>query len=341
MSNIPLISIIVPVYNVEKYLDRCISSILQQSFLDYECLLIDDGSSDNSGLICDKWKTLDIRIKVYHKQNGGLSDARNFGLKKCTGDYVTFIDSDDWVFPDYLEILYDNLLSTRADISVSLPVRFSTYNESVRFQRSSNSWKIFSQEDYFRIFFREKGNKTIHYAWGKLYRKALLDDNHFPKGILNEDVEGFFKALLNSHLIVETSRELYCYFINRNSITGSVFGDNYLSLELVWDRISAIAKARRSDLEPYCKINKERSYFTILCDSIIHGNADTDVCYAKEIDELIIKLRYSLISLLSSNIRFDRKIMMLLLAYLYQPIRFIFRVSVSLFRKVSSLTLRT
>ena len=102
-----VISVIVPVYKVEKFLDRCINSIIQQTFTNLEIILVDDGSPDRSGEICDEWKMKDKRIRVIHKENGGLSDARNKGLDVATGDYVAFIDSDDWIDPDMFQLLYD------------------------------------------------------------------------------------------------------------------------------------------------------------------------------------------------------------------------------------------
>lgn len=112
-----VISVIVPVYKVEKFLDRCINSIIQQTFTNLEIILVDDGSPDRSGEICDEWKMKDKRIRVIHKENGGLSDARNKGLDVATGDYVAFIDSDDWIDPDMFQLLYDATQKYQADIA--------------------------------------------------------------------------------------------------------------------------------------------------------------------------------------------------------------------------------
>ena len=103
------ISVIIPVYNVEKYLDKCIMSVINQSYKNLEIIIVDDGSTDNSRVLCDKYAKIDNRIKVFHKKNGGLSDARNFGLKHATGEFIAFLDSDDWVDKDLYKILYDNI----------------------------------------------------------------------------------------------------------------------------------------------------------------------------------------------------------------------------------------
>ena len=118
MINNPKISVIVPVYNVEKYLPTCLDSIIAQSYKNLEIIVVDDGAKDSSGAICDEYAKKDVRIVSLHKQNGGLSDARNYGMQFMTGDYISFIDSDDYVHPDYISTLYNNLVENDADISI-------------------------------------------------------------------------------------------------------------------------------------------------------------------------------------------------------------------------------
>ena len=117
-----LVSIVVPVYNVEKYLKRCVDSIINQSYNNIEILLVDDGSTDSSGKICDDYLKKDSRIKVIHKQNGGLSDARNFGIDKSTGDYLSFIDSDDWIEKDMIMNLFNSIINEKSDISIEFMI---------------------------------------------------------------------------------------------------------------------------------------------------------------------------------------------------------------------------
>lgn len=130
-----MLSVIVPVYNVEKYLARCIDSILKQSYSDLEIILVDDGSTDNSGKICDQYREIDDRIVVIHKQNGGLSDARNVGMKKANGQYLAFVDSDDFIHPRMYEILMNLLLDYKADMVIS---NFAYYDEEKKRQSSFN-----------------------------------------------------------------------------------------------------------------------------------------------------------------------------------------------------------
>lgn len=321
MGERPLVSIVVPVYNVETYLDRCIESILSQTYGDFECLLIDDGSTDDSGRLADEWAARDPRVHTYHKTNGGLSDARNYGIARCTGEYLTFVDSDDWIYGDCLEVLVEDADRFSADIVVSPPTRFRCFEDSSSMRRNENRCREFTQSEYLEVFFRVNGNRTVHYAWGKLYRRELIDDSQYPVGMLNEDVEGFFKALLRARRIVETNRQLYCYFYNRAGITGRPFGENYLSLVEVWERIVDIARRERSDLADLAEYNLMRADFTVLCDMIVHGDAGTDEVYEDQRAELQARLRSSLPALMQGRMSAGRKAAAVVVAFLYRPIR--------------------
>lgn len=320
-----LISIIVPVYNVEQYLDRCLKSIKNQTYKHFECILVDDGSTDSSSQICEDWKKADDRFVCIHKVNGGLSDARNTGIRLSHGDYITFVDSDDWIYPDYLEILYQGIEQYEADIASSALVRFSSECESNAFSRSKITWNCYSQSEYLKYYFRIKGNKAVHYVCGKLFSKRILSERQFPVGMLNEDVEGFYKALLNARTVAETTRETYCYYYNENSITGQGFGVNYLCLNDVWDRIVCITRERLPEMVWAAEYNKLRADFTILCDSIIHGSKDSDIKYAIELSECQNRLRKNLKTLLAGPMRLYRKAALIIVAFFYRQIVFIKR----------------
>ena len=187
MSN-PLISVIVPVYNVEKYLKKCIQSIINQTYKNLEIILVDDGSSDNSGKICDEFAQKDNRIKVIHKTNGGLSDARNAGLDVMSGEWVSFVDSDDFVSPYYIENLHYLVNKYDVDMAITSFVRF--FNENTKL--SSN--KISNQEVL--IHNPDEAIKNMLYgkyysvsACFKIYKKDLFYNNRFTKGKIYEDFE--------------------------------------------------------------------------------------------------------------------------------------------------------
>lgn len=166
-----MISIIVPVYNAEQYIHRCIDSILAQSYTDFELLLIDDGSPDNCGAICDEYANLDGRVRVFHKENGGVSSARNLGIEKSRGEWITFIDADDYVHPDFLASLY---AQHDADLIVG----------SSMLVNSDEPWNGFSpNEKYGRDVLRKKLDESAftpnyHGPWAKLYRRDIIIDNH-------------------------------------------------------------------------------------------------------------------------------------------------------------------
>lgn len=215
------ISIIVPVYNVERYLDKCISSILEQSFTDFELIIVDDGSKDNSGRICDEYKDRDFRIKVIHQENGGLSAARNIGIEISEGKYVTFIDSDDFIHPNMLEILYNNILENKADISICDYHLVYEDNEMPK-DFGDNNLKVYNNIESVKKIV-EKSEASMIIACSKLYRISLFDNIRYPFGKYHEDEFVTYKLLYKSTKIVVTDAKLYYYLKRSNSITGSTY----------------------------------------------------------------------------------------------------------------------
>lgn len=188
----PLISVIVPAYNVEKFIGKCIDSILRQSFKDFEVLLIDDGAKDSTPEICDACAKKDSRIKVYHKENGGLSDARNYGIDRMQGKYVTFIDSDDYVDSGYFEYLY-GLITQEEDIQIAICGK-----KSVREDENASP----DPETFHEIITGERavqkmlcGHGSGHSAWGKLYSANLWKTVRYPKGKIYEDYATTYRVM--------------------------------------------------------------------------------------------------------------------------------------------------
>ena len=213
-----LISIIVPIYDVENYLRQCLDSIMSQTYQNFECLLINDGSPDNSADICREYVDKDARFRYFEKENGGVSSARNLGIERSGGAYITFIDSDDWVDSDYLEVLYNALIDENADISVS------TYK---RFHMAENCWYFHSfQRGYEkRVFTNHElidefiDLNTFDYSYGfvcgKLVRKDLLDNIAFNEmTTLGEDMEYWLKLYLISNKVVYVNRDSYNYRVD-------------------------------------------------------------------------------------------------------------------------------
>lgn len=230
LLNNDLISVVVPIYNVEKYLNRCIDSILSQTYSNLEIILVDDGSTDNSGIISDEYALFDSRVKVIHKKNGGLSDARNYGIKAAHGEYITFIDSDDYVRNDYVEVLYSLIQKNNSEISVAICKKVyenndqkSIYNVKKRIEITDNKFTMLEHMLYQKLY--------DTYAWAKLYKLSLFNDVKFPKGKLYEDLATIYKLILKSSKVSYINEEIYYYFIRNNSITNCEF--NIKDMELI------------------------------------------------------------------------------------------------------------
>lgn len=210
-----LISIIVPIFNTEKYLHQCLDSILSQSYGNFECLLINDGSTDASASICREYVAKDARFRYFEKENGGVFSARNLGIERSGGAYITFIDSDDWVEFDYLEVLYSAIIQETADISVS---SYRTYEMSKNiwlfhaFKRVEHQ-KVFSRQELLnQLMFLDSLDSSYRFASCKLVRKSVLTGIWFNESThLGEDMEFWFKLYLIAEKSVFSNRDTYVY----------------------------------------------------------------------------------------------------------------------------------
>lgn len=207
------VSVIVPVYNVEPYLKRCLDSICGQTYSNMEILLINDGSTDNSKAICEEYASKDSRIKVFNKENGGLSSARNTGLDNMEGDYVYFVDSDDWIEENAIQLLVEQMGKTKSDI-VACGI---AQNGNIPF--TSDVPAMFSGEA--SVIDMITTNNVCTVAWNKLYKSYLWDDIRFPIGMLHEDEATIYKLLYKSKLVSYTPTLLYNYFLRDTGIMGS------------------------------------------------------------------------------------------------------------------------
>ena len=213
-----MITIVIPVYKVEKYLNRCVDSILNQTYQDFEILLVDDGSPDNCGEICDEYAQRDSRIFVIHQKNGGLSAARNTGLdwfyKQNRSDYITFVDSDDWLHPEYLRILMNGIIENDVKISVC---DFKRVTAESPYENYDNiEYELTSPEDFLVNHFWQ-----YNYACGKVYHKSVFDDVRYPVGKVFEDTFTTYKTLHKCEKIAYTKLQLYYYFQNEQGISHS------------------------------------------------------------------------------------------------------------------------
>lgn len=222
-----LISIVVPIYNVEAYLEKCILSIISQTYKKIEIILVNDGSTDKSPEICDYLKTMDNRIVVIHKRNGGLSDARNVGIKKSTGKYIALIDSDDFIHETFIEKLYNVAYMHNADIVQCDFQKFTNINEIQNIEHNENI-QLFNNIDALLELYKHKKNINV-VAWNKLYKRELFDEILYPFAKIHEDEFTTYKLLYNSKIIAKINLPLYFYRVRTNSIT-SCFNEKRLDI---------------------------------------------------------------------------------------------------------------
>lgn len=225
---IDLISIIIPVYNVENYLENCIKSVIQQTYKKLEIILVDDGSTDKSGSICDEYKKMDKRIKAIHKINGGLSDARNCGIDIASGKYITFIDSDDYIDTNYIEYLYKLISVNDADLASCTYKFVDEKNNIISKSEKDSQVETVETKDKMKSFFRNKNFDTT--AWGKLYKAELFinSDIRYPIGKYHEDVFTTYLLVDKAKRIVIGNEQLYNYRITPGSITQANFSVKHL-----------------------------------------------------------------------------------------------------------------
>lgn len=207
----PLISVIVPVYKVEKYIHKCIDSILNQTFKDFELFLVDDGSPDNCGKICDEYAAKDDRVIVIHKENGGLSDARNVAIDRANGEYLTFVDSDDYVANSHLESLLNALVETNSDIAISNISAVSVNGEYNTIYHPTEKIEVLEGKEVFSTIYRPN-------ACGKLYKRIIFFNIRYPVGRLYEDAFVYHDVLEQAKRLVLTGENTYFYLVRDDSI---------------------------------------------------------------------------------------------------------------------------
>lgn len=239
-----LISIIVPVYNVEKYLHKCINSILNQTFKEFELILVDDGSTDKSAQICDEYKRKDSRIKVIHKKNGGLSDARNMGLESAVSEYIAFIDSDDFIHPQMFEILYNISLKYDSDISMCDFKR--VYENDIyklrKYKTNNQEVLVYTSLEALNQLYSENTVKFVA-AWNKLYKRNIFINLKYKNNKIHEDEFIIHELLYRSKKIVYTPVPLYYYLQREGSIMKSKFNVKRLDgLDAYRERIKFFKK---------------------------------------------------------------------------------------------------
>ena len=256
-----LISVIVPVYNVERYLKKCINSILDQTYENIEVVLVDDGSTDKSGAICDEYAAKDLRVTVIHKENGGLSSARNAGLKVAAGDLIGFVDADDYIEDTMYEKLKENMDKYGSDISVCQI--YKSYKYFTDLVDGLDKEEVYEGKDKFSNLENDNYFMTV-VAWNKLYKKDLFKRVKYPEGRLFEDSYVICDILSKAKKVSYLNEPLYYYTVRRSSISRSYTEKHSENIEACDKIINSLKKYKYEDLkvkEEYRKVIHSLNYF--------------------------------------------------------------------------------
>lgn len=298
------VSIIVPVYKVEKYLAKCVDSILNQTYKNFELILVDDGSPDNCGKICDEYAMKDERIRVFHKENGGLSDARNYGIKKAKCEWIVFIDSDDYIKEDYIETLI-KICEDDCQIGiVSYSYIYEDYKEK-KYSHKNKIKKYNSKEALITMLYQKEFDTA---AWGKIYKRELFDEIEFPVGKIYEDISTIYRVILKSDKVAYCNSKKYMYLQRKDSIMGRKF--KIKDMDYIYETekmLNSIKLLNNSDLLEAAICRYINANFSILLK--IEKNKE----YTKQRKEILKNIKtYRKKVLLNSKSRLKTKIALIL-----------------------------
>ena len=332
MNNLGLISIIVPVYNVEQYLSRCVNSILSQYYKHIELILVDDGSIDNSGAVCDEYAAKDSRVKVIHKENGGQSSARNVGLDIARGEYIGFVDSDDWIVPDMYSFLYKLITENDADIANIKCIK--AYSDRVNIGDVDDSYQIYENEACLENLLRE-GTVGVLATYGVcrgLYKKELFNGIRFQKGRINEDIVYSYQLYDRAKKVVVSNKVAYFYFQSKNSTTRKKLRKRDFDLLWACETLEDLSRDKSNSIKYFVDVKKARSYFSLLSKVAFYGIDKSELDDKLVIKSLTDKVRGQYLFLMNSPIPITRKIVLSLLCIHINMIR----IPLSVLRKIKS-----
>lgn len=326
----PKVSVIVPIYKVEKYIHQCVKSIVSQTYPNIEIILVNDGSPDNCGKIAEQYAEQDNRITVIHKENGGLSDARNVGIQYVTGEYIIFVDSDDWLELDMIEKLVNISLTYKADVVQS--AFYYAYEEHLLFDH-----RYFSKKDPPLIldnkslmFELVNNEKVKNFAWGKLYRSSLIQDIHFKKGVLFEDVFWAHQVMHKVNTYVLVHDPLVYYRQRSDSIVATYTTRNLDIIKGLRERHSFIEENYKALIDDSYKMIFKTSlehYYLLLA----NWNKDRAGIYRKGIQSYI-RTNYNSIK---RAVERDSQLSKQLILFSFHPyLNMIFLLSLKVLRKL-------
>ncbi len=273
-----MISVIVPIYNSELYIKRCLDSIVNQTYKTLEIILVNDGSSDDSLIICQQYQEMDSRIKLITQENGGQSKARNTGLQSATGKYIGFVDCDDWIEPDMYEYLMTLIKMYETDIAVCDYIRHKTV---MSIKQPTELIKKYNKYDLLKEFYRVDGGKSSFAVWNRLYKKEVVDGVFFCEGMINEDVDYMYSIYNKIDSAVFSNQIKYNYYINPIGTTESKLCQKDFSQFKIWDNI--VQCENGTEYYEYAVLNRKRATFNLYMKAKLSGiGADIDKSVLKE-----------------------------------------------------------
>ena len=303
MTGQPLISVIVPVYNVADYLDQCLESVVNQPYSQLEILVIDDGSTDSSGAVCDRWAERDERIRVIHQPNGGLSAARNTALDIMTGEMVIMVDSDDLLHPDAINVLLHTMETHQADAVVTDFVSF--YGDDVKWCATTGigqNPQLYDRQGALMAIFYQNGLSNS--SCGRLFKASLFDGVRYPVGQLYEDLAIIYPLYQHSNRVIKIDDRLYGYRQRTDSILGKFSPKRSAVIDICEQLESQVQQDGNHELLPAVRSRLLSAYFNIL----LLSRQDTSSDYRQLADrcwEGIKRLRYRCLT--DSNVRMKNK----------------------------------
>lgn len=320
------ISIIVPIYNVENYLRKCVDSLINQTFKDLEIILVDDGSPDSCPAICDEYAIQDSRIKVVHKKNGGLSSARNAGIDVATGLYLTFVDSDDWIEVDTLEYAYSLITKYNSDV-----VEYSlteTENENAIHNQLKEKIDIYFDKAILQYYMYSSTVSGSYSVCRCLFKVTTFKDIRFREGKINEDMDVKYKVLSSAHKMVVSNQKKYFYRQGRFSISmgGLCMKDFDLreSSELLCKLTSS---ETYGDIAFLGRVKKARTALSLLCKVAYFGFRDDTFDKEQTINDLTKENRRNIGILLKAPLPFSRKVLAVMFAINFKFTRFFVQIA--------------
>ena len=308
------VSVIIPVYNVEKYLRRCVDSVLNQTHKNLEVILVDDGSTDGSSIICDEYAQRDSRVNVIHKKNGGQSSARNRALDSAlSGDFVTFVDSDDWIALDTYEYSINLLIEKESDV-VQFDYSYATNNKVLKRNPEIERYQVYEGKEILQHYLTTSTTTGSFSACRCLFSRHLTEGIRFREGKINEDIDWKYKVLERSKRWVDSNQVKYFYYQSGNSTSGSPLKKTDFQLREAADLLCELtSKETYGTIAFLGRVKKARTAFSLLCKIAYYGIGDSSIDRPSTIKSLQAEHRRNLPILIKSPLPLSRKTLAIML----------------------------